>query len=76
MYNILDHNLVPEHKIIKDEVKEEIKKKYNMKSDYEFPQISRFDPVAVAIGLRPGKVCEITRKSPTSIESKYYRLCC
>ena len=76
LYNILDHHLVPEHKIIEDEVKEEVKKQYNMKSDYEFPQISRFDPVALAIGLRPGKVCEITRKSPTSIESKYYRLCC
>ena len=75
LYNILDHHLVPEHKIIEDEVKEEIKKKFHMKSDYEFPQISRFDPVAVSIGLRPGKVCEITRKSPTAIESKYYRLC-
>ncbi len=76
LYNILDHHLVPEHKIIEDEVKEQIKKKFNMKSDYEFPQISRFDRVAVAIGLRPGKVCEITRKSPTAIETKYYRLCC
>ena len=76
LYNILDHHLVPEHKIIEDEEKEQIKKKFNMKSDYEFPQISRFDRVAVAIGLRPGKVCEITRKSPTAIETKYYRLCC
>ena len=28
-----------------------------------------------AIGLRPGQVVEITRKSPTALDTKYYRLC-
>lgn len=41
----------------------------------EFPEISRFDPVAKTIGLRPGKLCKITRSSPTAVESNYYRLC-
>ena len=44
-------------------------------TDKQWPEISRFDPVAQAIGLRPKKVCEITRASETAITSKYYRMC-
>jgi len=72
-YNILNHALVPMHTIVEDV--EEIKKTFNIGDNSQFPEISRFDPVAQAIGLRPGKVCEITRESPTAITSKYYRFC-
>ena len=72
-FNILNHVLVPKHTIVEDV--EDIKKKYNIADDMQFPEISRFDPVAQAIGLRPGQVCEITRESPTSITSTYYRFC-
>ena len=34
-----------------------------------------FDPVAVAIKIKPGEVAEITKSSPTSLTTKYYRLC-
>jgi|UniRef100_A0A6C0BZX4 DNA-directed RNA polymerase subunit H (RpoH/RPB5) len=74
-YNVLENKLQPEFNILKDTEKQEVMKKYNMKSDYEFPTISRFDPVALAIGLRPSEVCEITRPSPTSITSKAWRIC-
>ena len=50
-------------------------KRYNITDKVQFPNISRFDPVARAIGLRPGQVCGITRPSKTSIESNYYRIC-
>jgi DNA-directed RNA polymerase subunit H (RpoH/RPB5) len=53
----------------------EIMKKYNILDITQFPDISRFDPVAQVIGLRPGQVCEITRSSKTAIESYYYRVC-
>jgi len=72
-YNILRHALVPPHTIVEDV--EEVKKKFNISGNSQFPEISRFDPVAQAIGLRPGQVCEIARKSPTAITSKYYRFC-
>ena len=52
-----------------------IMKKYNISDITQFPDISRFDPVAQVIGLRPGQVCEITRDSKTAIESNYYRYC-
>ena len=74
-YNILNHTLVPPHKILSNEESLEIKKKYNINNNSEIPEISRFDPVAEAIGLRPNQLCEIVRKSPTAIETLYYRLC-
>jgi DNA-directed RNA polymerase subunit H len=75
LYNILENNLVPDHKTLTTEKKEEIATEYNIINDTQWPEISRFDPVAMAIGLRPGKVVEITRNSPTALETKYYRMC-
>ena len=72
--NILNHQLVPPHRILSVSEKIHIKQKYNI-NDNEFPEISRFDPVAKLIGIRPGEVCEIMRPSRTAIESPYYRIC-
>jgi DNA-directed RNA polymerase subunit H (RpoH/RPB5) len=74
-YNILEHSLVPSHRVLKQEEVAEVKKRYNIKEDGQFPDISRFDPVAQVIGLRPGQVCEIIRPSKTAIQSYYYRIC-
>jgi DNA-directed RNA polymerase subunit H (RpoH/RPB5) len=74
-FNILKHISVPEHTIIDDERVLQIMTKYNIMEKNQFPQISRFDPVARAIGLRPGQVCHISRPSKTAISSDYYRLC-
>jgi DNA-directed RNA polymerase subunit H (RpoH/RPB5) len=74
-FNILEHILVPPHRVLSEEETIDIMKKYNIKNKSEFPDISRFDPVAQVIELRPGKVCEITRTSKTSVFSKYYRVC-
>lgn len=76
LFNILEHNLVPKHQILQDDEKEEILKKYRITNmEKELPSISRFDPVSIAIGLRPGQICEITRPSKTAIITKYYRYC-
>jgi DNA-directed RNA polymerase subunit H (RpoH/RPB5) len=74
-FNIHEHILVPPHRVISDEERAAIKTKYNITDDVQFPDISRFDPVAQAICLRPGQICEITRPSKTAIQSVYYRLC-
>ena len=74
-FNILNHTLVPKHVVIPDSEVIEIMKKYNITDKIQFPDISRFDPVARAIGLRPGQVCKITRCSKTAIETFYYRIC-
>jgi len=74
-FNILEHTLVPPHTILNKKEVDEIKIKFNINNDKQFPEISRFDRVAMAIGIRPGQVCKILRPSKTAIETKYYRLC-
>jgi DNA-directed RNA polymerase subunit H len=74
-FNILEHSLVPLHRVLSDLEVENVMKKYNIVSKLQFPNISRFDPVARVIGLRPEQVCHIVRPSKTAIESDYYRVC-
>lgn len=74
-FNILEHVLVPPHRILDEAEKISVKNKYNIVKDAEFPELSRFDPVAQAIGIRPGQVCEISRPSKTAISAPYYRIC-
>ena len=73
-FNILEHDLVPIHIIMNEPDVIEIMQKYNITKN-QFPDISRFDPVARVIGLRPGQVCNIKRVSKTAIETDYYRIC-
>jgi len=74
-FNILEHALVPPHIVLKETEVDDIMKRYNITDKIQFPDISRFDPVARVIGLRPGQVCKIVRPSKTSIEANYYRIC-
>lgn len=74
-FNILKHVLVPPHRILNSAEVLTVKKRYNIMNDGQFPDISRFDPVAQAIGIRPGQVCEIIRPSKTAISAPYYRMC-
>jgi len=73
-FNILEHVMVPPHRILSDSEKAQVSLRYNIDDD-KYPEISRFDPVATAIGIRPGQVCEILRSSKTAVVTKYYRIC-
>lgn len=75
LFNILEHTYVPIHEVLKDEEKETLKKNLNIIDENQFPEIDRLDPVAQAIGLKPGQICKIYRKSPTAVHSIYYRMC-
>lgn len=74
-FNILEHILVPPHRVLTSAEKIDVKNRYNIVNDNEFPELSRFDPVAQAIGIRPGEVCVIDRPSKTAISAPYYRIC-
>lgn len=74
-FNILDHELVPQHRVLTEREAEDIKKKYNIQDDSQIPDISRFSPVSLAIGIRPGNLCEIMRPSKTAIMAPFYRIC-
>lgn len=76
LFNILKTDLVPPHRVISSTEKNDLIKKYYVTDPKkQFPEISRFDPVAQAIGARPGDLVEITRSSPTAVTTLYYRLC-
>jgi DNA-directed RNA polymerase subunit H (RpoH/RPB5) len=74
-FNILNHQYVPRHTIMSDDEVDELMKRYNILDKSQLPDISRYDPVALAIGMRPGEVCRIDRPSKSAINSLYYRVC-
>ena len=74
-FNILDHFLVPHMDILTTIEKEQLFQQYNISDTSQMPEISRYDPQALVMCVRPGEVCKITRKSPTSMNSTYYRIC-
>jgi DNA-directed RNA polymerase subunit H (RpoH/RPB5) len=74
-FNILKHKLVPPTTILSDDEVKELQVKYNLKELTQLPEISRFDPVALAISMRPGQVCKILRSSATALDYDYYRIC-
>lgn len=74
-FNITQHVLVPPHRVLSDEESDAVARRYRITSTDQIPDISRFSPVATAIGLRPGEWCEIKRKSRTAIATKFYRIC-
>ena len=74
-FNIMKHTLVPPHRVMTNEEKDEIFEKYNITNESQIPDISRFSPPALAIGIRPGELCEIIRPSKTAITAPFYRIC-
>jgi len=69
---ILKHKLVPEHQIMSEEEVEELLKKMGIKK-FQLPWIKSTDPVAKAIGAKPGDVIRIIRESPIAGKTYYYR---
>lgn len=74
-FNILKHKDVPHTSVMTEKEVDELKIKYNIKSMNQLPEISRFDPVALAITMRPGQICKILRSSATALDYYYYRVC-
>ncbi len=67
-----DHVYVPKHEIISKKEAEAVLKKYNCKPT-ELPLIFVTDPAILGLGVKPGDMIKISRKSPTAGESLYYR---
>jgi DNA-directed RNA polymerase subunit H (RpoH/RPB5) len=74
-FNILNHSLVPYVDILPEDKVEELKKTMNIKDVKQLPEVSRFDPVSLAIALRPGQVVKYVRGSQTALKTDYYRVC-
>lgn len=74
-FNILEHTLIPSVKILNQTEVDELKIKLNLKNIKLLPEISRFDPLALAINMRPGEVAKFIRNSVTALNAPYYRIC-
>ncbi|MDC1151371.1 DNA-directed RNA polymerase subunit RpoH/Rpb5 C-terminal domain-containing protein [Pelagibacteraceae bacterium] len=74
-YNLLNHTLVPKCTILGNSEIDELKKKYNIMDTKQLPEISRFDPQALAKCMRPGQICKFERESSTALFYDYYRIC-
>ncbi len=69
---ILEHELVPKHVIVDIDEGIKILKQYGIKPE-QLPWLRASDPVARAIGAKPGDIVKIIRKSPTGGEVIVYR---
>ncbi|RUM47779.1 MAG: DNA-directed RNA polymerase subunit H [Hyperthermus sp.] len=71
-FNILEHELVPKHEVLPPEEAARILKELGV-TPQQLPWLRVTDPVARAIGAKPGDIVRIYRKSPTSGETIAYR---
>jgi len=69
---ILEHELVPKHEVLSLEEGLKVLKSYGVKPE-QLPWLRASDPVARAIGARPGDIVKIVRKTPTGGEIVVYR---
>jgi DNA-directed RNA polymerase subunit H (RpoH/RPB5) len=74
-FNVLKHKLVPKGRVLTNDETANMMTKYNIMEKKQLPQISRFDPQAMAMCVRPGEVCEFIRNSASAMDYTYYRIC-
>jgi len=67
-----NHVYVPKHDIISKKEAEEMLEEYHCEPT-ELPLIFSNDPAIIGLGVKPGDMIKITRKSATAGESYYYR---
>ena len=70
---ILEHELVPEHRVLSFREAIEVLKRLQVKPN-QLPRISINDPVVRLLHAKPGDIIEIRRRSPTAGEAVYYRI--
>ena len=67
-----DHIYVPKHEIMTKKEAQKVLDEFNCKPT-ELPLIFVTDPAILGLGVKPGDMIRITRKSGTAGESTYYR---
>ena len=67
-----DHVYVPKHEIMTKKEAEAVLQKFNCNAT-ELPLIFANDPAIIGLGVKPGDMIKITRRSGTSGISLYYR---
>lgn len=72
-FDVLKHELVPQHEVLPEEEAKELLKKFNITKG-QIPKILVSDPVAKKIEAKIGDIVKITRNSKTAGKSIFYRV--
>jgi DNA-directed RNA polymerase subunit H len=72
-FDVLTHDLVPDHILLTEEETQELLKKYSITRG-QLPKIKTSDVVVKQIGAKPGDVLKIIRRSLTAGKAVAYRL--
>ena len=67
-----DHVFVPKHEILAKKEAEQVLENFNC-NPTDLPFIFVNDPAILGLGVKPGDMIKISRKSGTAGESIYYR---
>jgi DNA-directed RNA polymerase subunit H len=71
--NVLEHAMVPDHKIMSEEEVSDLLSHYNITTD-QLPKIYNDDPAVKTIGAQVDNVIRIIRTSHTAGRAEAYRL--
>ena len=71
--NVLDHAMVPDHKIMSDEEVSDLLMRYNITTE-QLPKVYNDDPAIKTIGAEVDNVIKIIRASHTAGRAEAYRL--
>ena len=77
-FNVLEHELVPEHHLLSREEEEEVLRELGVDRS-QLPKIRKSDPVLVVLEqihgpIEPGRIIKIVRSSPTAGVAVAYRV--
>jgi DNA-directed RNA polymerase subunit H (RpoH/RPB5) len=61
--------------ILDEKETEELMITKNFSDLSQLPEISRYDPQALSMCLRPKQICKFERTSMTALKCVYYRVC-
>jgi DNA-directed RNA polymerase subunit H (RpoH/RPB5) len=73
MLCIVEHTLVPNHKVLTKEEGEIVLNEYCARKR-DMPLILTTDPVARFYNMKPDEICRITRPSILTVEAPFYRI--
>ena len=77
-FNVMQHELVPEHRLLSEGEAEELLKRYEVDRD-RIPKIRKKDPAILLLervtgDIHIGSIIKIIRKSTTAGETIFYRV--
>ena len=65
----------PTMTILNEEETKNMMAKFYVMELQQLPTMSRYDPMSLLLGLRPGQVCKVERESVAALSLDFYRVC-